>query len=176
LEPLFITNQNSFDYPLQVPASTQIHDILKVPGTRLIMPSEESEDLIYRLPANSEFNRLRPRGGGRNEKPHEFIGTTYGRVFVNTEAEPFMTSEKLRFPVGSVIVREKLLRESDVAPNGLSVMIKRERRFSPKTNDWEFFVIDQNLNRIVKRETTGSCMTCHANMRETDYLYKSYLK
>src|SRR5687768_11680165 len=105
------------------------------------MPSEENEDLIAGLDYTGQFDRIRsdqsPRG-----PTHDVGYTTYARVFVNELAWPYMKDEKLRFPVGSIIVREKLSAASAASPEQISVMIKRPYAFNPITNGWEFLVAD----------------------------------
>jgi hypothetical protein len=55
-------------------------------------------------------------------------------------------------------------------------MIKREKGFSPKSGDWEFFVLEGTLEKVEKRETTGSCAKCHTQAGKTDWVFKTYLK
>ncbi len=86
-----------------------------------------------------------------------------------------MTKQNISFPLGSIIVREKLWRSDSTEPALVTAMIKRERGFSPATNDWEFFVIDRGLTRIKDRDTVGSCASCHINAKETDWVFKTYL-
>jgi len=81
-----------------------------------------------------------------------------------------------KFPVGSIIVREKLIFADAADPELVTVMVKREKGFSPKTGDWEYLVIDGNLGKISKREKVGSCSQCHANAAQTDFVFKNYLR
>jgi hypothetical protein len=55
-------------------------------------------------------------------------------------------------------------------------MVKREKGFSRKTGDWEYLVVESNLNKISKREKVGDCAACHANAAQTDFVFKTYLK
>jgi hypothetical protein len=152
----------------------QMREILSQPGVSLIMPSEQLEDFIDGRPPYIEFLGNRPRGGRPADGRHE--RTTFARVFVNEVADPYMKSENLRFPVGSVIVREKLASADATRPELIAAMIKHERSFSPRTNGWEFIVIDRNLTRIKTRQTTGNCAACHEQARSSDLVYKSYLR
>lgn len=150
------------------------YEILTEPGVSLIMPSEQRVDFIDGRVVPGEFINNRP--GGNDPDSEHAGGTSYAKVFANIEAEPFMKPEKLRFPVGSIIVREKLLTENAPAPTLVSAMIKHSRGFSPETNGWEFLVIDKNLSRIKTRQTTGDCAACHSRVRENDLVYKTYLQ
>ena len=102
-------------------------------------------------------------------------GETFARVYVNENARPAMSKGKTSFPVGSIIVREKLWRADATEPALVTAMFKRERGFSPETNDWEFFVIDRGLTRIKDRDTVGNCAACHITAKETDWVFKNYL-
>jgi hypothetical protein len=117
----------------------------------------------------------------KKEKPSNFTGhensaNTFGVIYVNELARHALLEEKKpQFPVGSVIVREKLLRENDTAPQVLVVMVKRERGFNRKANDWEFLLLDGSLSKITHREKTGSCRDCHKQEKDSDYVFRSYL-
>jgi len=100
-------------------------------------------------------------------------GTSYARVYMNVEAVSALTNEKAEFPVGSMIVREKLASETQASPELLTVMIKRWRGFSPKTNDWEFLVVGAELNKIKVRQKTGNCADCHRSVIQTDFVNKN---
>jgi len=110
------------------------------------------------------------------DNPHEKGQKTYARIFTNELASREIYNEKPVFLAGSMIVREKLLKENDEIPALVTVMLKHEKGFSPKSNDWEFFVLDSTVSKIKKVETKGDCAKCHANARETDMVFKTYLK
>ena len=107
---------------------------------------------------------------------HEKGVKTFARVFANelANAEIYKTTPK--FAEGSIIVREKLVNAEDTKPELLTVMVKREKGFSRKTGDWEYLVVEGDLNKITTRETVSSCSKCHANAENTDFVFKTYLK
>ncbi len=108
--------------------------------------------------------------------PHEGDATSFGVIYVNELARRAMLHEKKpRFPVGSVIVREKLMQETDAAPQVLVVMVKREQGFNLKAKDWEFLTIDGQLSKVEHREKTGSCRDCHNSQKDRDFVFRSYL-
>lgn len=140
------------------------------------MPSEEREDFMGGLMYSGEADRFRTSPEPAGPSAHEVWTTTYGRVFANDVAAPYMKDERLRFPVGSVIVREKLLAAGDATPELVSVMIKRPRGFRPVDHDWEFAIVDRGLLRVRRGKDVQTCAACHANTRSTDMVYKTYLK
>lgn len=108
--------------------------------------------------------------------PHEKGVTTFARYFANDPAQSVIYQNIPNFPVGSMIVREKLATADAVSPEVVTVMVKREKGFSRKTGDWEYFVVEGDLGKIVRREKVGSCSKCHANAESTDFVFKTYLK
>ena len=119
-------------------------------------------------------------GPARPEKKssdsHDGGGASYGVIYVNETARGALLNEKKpQFPVGSIIVREKLAKEDDTLPQLLVALVKHERGFNPKANDWEFLVLDGKASAIQRREKTGSCQACHAQQKETDFVFRSYL-
>ena len=109
-------------------------------------------------------------GTGGENKVTDHGGASYARVFVNAEAAQAITTDNVDFPVGSTIVREKLASETALSPEVLTVMIKRWRGFSPKTNDWEFLVVGGEVNKVKKRQKTGNCAECHSEVRQSDFV------
>jgi Cytochrome P460 len=108
--------------------------------------------------------------------PHQKGGQTFARVFANDLALGEIYKDKPVFPAGSMIVREKLLKETDEVPALVTVMLKHEKGFSSKSNDWEYFVLDAALSKVTKNEKKGDCAKCHTRARETDMVFKTYLK
>lgn len=112
----------------------------------------------------------------KSSDSHESGAPSYGVIYVNEVARHTLLDEKNpHFPVGSIIVREKLAKVDDITPQLLVALVKHGRGFNPKANDWEFLVLDGKASIIQRREKTGSCQTCHAQRKETDFVFRSYL-
>ncbi len=77
-----------------------------------------------------------------------------------------------KFPTGSIIVREKLLTPTAPSPEILVVMVKREKGFNPKANDWEFLTVSGDMKKIEKREKEGKCQACHASEASNDFVFR----
>jgi hypothetical protein len=108
-----------------------------------------------------------------NETPHNF---TFGEVYANDLAKNEIEKDTPNFPLGSIIVREKNLTSTSETPETVIAMVKREKGFSEKTGDWEFFVFDGKDLQMQKRETVGNCSACHSNAKESDWVFRDYLK
>ena len=109
----------------------------------------------------------------KHVKPAKGEAATYGVVYANDLAREAITSKApLTYPVGSIIVREKLpYAEGDPKPQLLAVMIKRAHGFNPKGGDWEFLIADGAMTKIQQRQKKGSCLECHAAQRARDYVF-----
>lgn len=100
---------------------------------------------------------------------------SYGVVFVNSPGfDLYRDSESTKaFPVGTVIVRETRLEPDDETPRTVLAIIKRAKGFNPKGGDWEFIEADGLDLKIVKRQTTGSCLNCHEQAGKTDFVFRA---
>jgi hypothetical protein len=80
-----------------------------------------------------------------------------------------------KFPIGSIIVREKLPTEDSAAPELLSVMIKRKKGFNQGEGDWEFIVLDNKSGKARMLKKSVDCLSCHGKQRESDFVFRTYL-
>ena len=118
-----------------------------------------------------------PSGKSRKSESHENVFAFYGVVYVNDVGRKgLLNRDKSQLPVGTVIVREKLAHENAEKPELLVVMVKRERGFNKKANDWEFLMIDGSVNNIIRREKTGGCRNCHKEQKNNDFVFRTYLQ
>lgn len=114
----------------------------------LPMPSE----LWYlcRLPMFSEV--------ARQESPHS---DRFSNVYVNEiGAEASGIFGERTFPVGTVLVKEKLLEVDDAVAAGIGMMFKREAGFDSAAGDWEYMYWE---NGELGQDTTqlAHCQACH---------------
>ena len=111
--------------------------------------------------------------GSESEETHRKDANSFGVVYANDLARWPLTSGNpdAFFPVGSIIIREKLSAADDERPQILAVMIKRARGFNPKGGDWEFLTVDGAMTKVQERQKTGSCLDCHAAQRERDFVF-----
>jgi len=99
--------------------------------------------------------------------------STFGFAYANEIARESLFSKRPpKFPAGSIIVREKLRAAASTSPEVLVVMVKRERNFSPRANDWEFLTVSGDMTTIKKREKEGKCGQCHASEAKNDLVFK----
>lgn len=140
------------------------------PATVSIVDAEKSKQK-----AESKTERAQARPGAQEEAhPGSFI--SYGVVYVNELArEAMMGAREPRFPVGSIIVREKLSTPESTEPQLLSIMIKREKGYDRAGGDWEFIVADNPEGKLRRLEKKINCLSCHGAQSGNDYVFRTYL-
>ena len=97
-------------------------------------------------------------------------------VYVNATGRNAMMEQKWpRFPVGSVIVKEKLTTKESATPELLTVMKKREPGYDPNKGDWEYFVFDGTGRDMKASGKLEKCQGCHLEERHTDFVSRRYI-
>lgn len=100
----------------------------------------------------------------------------YVSVFVNPIGrEAMMTRGETKFPVGSMIVKEKLDSPDSKNPEMLTAMIKRSPGYNPESGDWEYIVLDGAASKIVEQGKLTRCSSCHKSYRHSDFVTRTYL-
>jgi len=94
-----------------------------------------------------------------------------GPVFVNDLALDALSGKTQVFPVGSIIVREKLAKTTDTVPELLAVMIKREKGFNPDGGDWQFLLTNSQKTKVKLNQKTGECLDCHQTEAVRDFIH-----
>jgi hypothetical protein len=81
-------------------------------------------------------------------------------IYANASAAESIAAKRAEFPVGAVIVKEKLGEDSK-SVTGIGGMVKRAKGYDAANADWEFFYSTPG-----GKFTTGklaSCIDCHNN-------------
>lgn len=108
-------------------------------------------------------------------RPAETDGFSFGVVYANNLTKLDIREDKPDFPKGSIIIREKRAKADDETPQIILAMVKHEKGFNRKTNDWEFFKFNGSDLKLQKRETKGDCSKCHSQAKKTDFIFQWYL-
>jgi len=99
--------------------------------------------------------------------------SSFGVVYANESASKAYSASPLRpFPVGSILIREKLATATAQNPQVLTVMIKREKGFNPKGGDWSFLTVDGAATKVKSRKKGGECLECHQSARDRDFVFE----
>lgn len=105
-----------------------------------------------------------------SSQPKEDHLTSLGFSYVNEAGRGAFRQQPFVFPVGSIIVRERLLSPTS-SPDRLVVMIKHERNFNPKADGWEFLTVTGDVTKVIKREKEGKCLACHESASNNDFVF-----
>ena len=89
------------------------------------------------------------------------------QIHTNDSAFRAIDLEKFPFPVGSVVVKEKIGALQSVI--GVGGMIKREAGYDPANGDWEYFYSDTKDQFVTGK--LRNCSECHARAKQTDYVF-----
>jgi hypothetical protein len=112
-------------------------------------------------------------GGGIDAGPHN---NKFVRVYVNDLAAPAMLEQKTpKFPVGSVIIKEKLASKEARSPELSTVMVKHPAGYNPAQGDWEYMVLNGSATKVESSGKLESCISCHAGQSGEGYVFRSYL-
>jgi hypothetical protein len=107
--------------------------------------------------------------------PHE---ASYITVYVNKIGRDAMFAKDVqRFPEGSVIVKEKFNSQAQGRkPVLYTLMKKRERGYNPEVGDWEFSIVGPDGKQVQAIGKLENCESCHRGQRDTDFVYRPYVK
>jgi hypothetical protein len=86
-----------------------------------------------------------------------------------------MSKKNPHFHIGSIIVKEKLPTKDSNKPELLTVMVKRSKGYNPNNGDWEYIALDGSGKEIKASGKLYNCQNCHLSVKETDFVFRSYL-
>jgi hypothetical protein len=91
-------------------------------------------------------------------------------------AKDVIVSGKGTYPVGSLVIKSKLASADDPTPHLFTVMQKMATGYDSKRGDWKYTVIDGIAYREMASGRIDSCIECHEQYKETDYVTREYLQ
>jgi len=128
---------------------------------------------IYMEPAVAAACLPRPIAVSSKDNPHV---PTYFTVYVNATGERAMlSSEPVKLPAGSIVVKEKRVGSPDAKVKLLTVLIKRQRGYATANGDWQYLVVDGTDLSHRTTDHLEHCKSCHAEQKKDDYLFRDYL-
>ena len=101
----------------------------------------------------------------------------YIRVYVNDVGqEAMLKARNPKFPVGTIIVKEKLPEKQSQTAEFYTIMLKREAGYDPRGGDWQYLIMDSAMAKIEKPSDIESCQSCHSAWSEkSDSISRAYL-
>lgn len=100
----------------------------------------------------------------------------YLYVYVNAIGKEAMTKQKTpHFPVGTVIVKEKLTKPDSREPELMTVMVRHEKGYNPDNGDWEYLVFNGKGTKVTAQGKLEKCQSCHSKSGPgtTDYVFRN---
>lgn len=104
------------------------------------------------------------------------------KIYMNEIAAEAFRDRSTAYPVGSVIVKEKLGLEYDLidadgerernaskTASGVGGMIKRAAGYDSEHGDWEYFYFEGPTK--IEHGKIASCVECHRGASATDYVF-----
>ena len=113
----------------------------------------------------------------RPHNPHEGdLLPRYCHVYVNAVGRKTMLRGEGEFPIDSLIVKSKLFKKDEKKVELFTVMRKRAEGYDPDHGDWEYSVIDGRSRRVLAVGKIDSCINCHSEYKDSDFITREYLK
>jgi len=137
-----------------------------------MMMSAPSAVSCYIPPAQLRVYQKQQANPSFPKDPHV---AKYVHVFVSLQGAPAMLTNSAAFPVGTIILKEKFSDPEGKHTELFTGMIKHEPGYNPDCGDWEFFALSANAKKITARGKIESCMTCHREFPESDFVTKTYI-
>ena len=106
-----------------------------------------------------------------NSNPH---WQTAIHVFANSKGVSPLWDPYDRFPVGTILLKEKFRIDNVEMPELFTGMLKRKPGYMPEIGDWEFFTIDGALKEVTSRGRLESCIECHREYVTSNFVSKQY--
>lgn len=109
--------------------------------------------------------------------PHAYAEV---RVLMDKTAESALKSKAKVFPVGAVVVKEKVAHQYPYLENpprrfsGVTGMIKRAPGYAPQNGDWEYFI--QEAGMPLEKGKIVTCIGCHQKAPGPDHLFVPWLE
>jgi hypothetical protein len=114
-------------------------------------------------PTPADWEAARKKYGPHTERFIRVYGNPTAVKAVSKAARP-------AFPVGSILVKEKLPTSPHASPDGLAFMVKRQVSESPDTAGWQFLYFPSWAGSQQIQQVCGSCHKSAAN----DYVFGQY--
>lgn len=127
----------------------------------------------YAVPAAASFACAPPTVTQKPSTGRTYPHATFGmHVYLNALADDALGKKAPTYPVGALIVKEKLNSDGEVI--GVGGMIKHAAGFDTDNGDWEYFYADKGGPLTQGKMVT--CAQCHSNAREKDFVFAKWLE
>lgn len=111
-----------------------------------------------------------------------YLGDKKVSVYANDSAySHIVNGEAGDFPLGAMIVKEKIRDGKNHAHNSLGIMIKQKVGFDPVNANWEFVFVDDSQKVARGSKELANCYACHRGgdsfgQKAADFVFVSTYK
>lgn len=92
-------------------------------------------------------------------------------LYVNTLAKKAYTEKLSLFPVGSLVLKTHYLDAKRSGIAKLGIMLKMKNGYDAEHGDWWYGVYDETGMKGSYQGKIKSCIKCHMQVKETDYMF-----
>ncbi|RYD85172.1 MAG: hypothetical protein EOP84_03325 [Verrucomicrobiaceae bacterium] len=93
-------------------------------------------------------------------------------IYVTREGEAAFRTPEAKFPVGTIVLKQKFSSPEAKEAEFYTGMRKREKGYNPDCGDWEFFTMNADRRAFTAQGRIDSCMDCHRTYAKTDFITK----
>ena len=92
-------------------------------------------------------------------------------IYINTIAKKAYVEKLSLLPVGSIIVKPLYPDEQRSETSKLTIMLKMKKGYDKENGDWWYGVYDETGMEGSYQGKIKSCIKCHTQAKETDYMF-----
>ena len=96
-------------------------------------------------------------------------------IYINAIAKNAYINKSSLLPVGSILIKPLYPDEERSETNKLTIMIKMEKGYDTEHGDWWYGVYDETGMEGWYRGKIQSCIKCHVQAKETDYMFSEIM-
>jgi len=95
-------------------------------------------------------------------------------VYVNPVGKRAMLEDRNpKFPVGTVLVKEKCTTATSKTPELMTVMRKHKTGYDTKNGDWEYLVLEGASGKVQAQGDVTKCQGCHREQAAADFVFRT---
>ncbi len=96
-------------------------------------------------------------------------------IYINTLAKKAYVEKLSLLPVGSIVLKPLYPDEQRSEIAKLTIMIKMEKGYDTEHGDWWYGVYDETGMEGYYQGKIQSCIKCHTQAKETDYMFSEIM-
>ena len=151
-------------------------DRLLVDAVSTIARMHRMTEQPFRMETQAAFLCVAPARSSDNSAPGDPHHDYFCHVYITDDGVNTMKSGLGTYPVGTIIIKQKLADKQGKKIELYTLMRKMEAGYDPEHGDWEYSVVDKRAKTVLSRGRTDSCIECHQAHYETDYVTRAYLQ